>query len=146
MPLSNEGKFELVMYDVWLGQKITTNYEEFHDFGHEIDMVENFLKETSHKLGLSEGKKLERLYLIREDDLEADTYGLVTSDYPRTKQYIHEYLYMCIVGSPTNVYTEERLAMLLADVPFDRIMNFMDAFIKHYNWVISQFQALKNPM
>lgn len=144
LPLTNGGKYELIMYDVWLGQEIAVDMKTFHDFGHEIDKVEEFLKETSHKLGFPDEKKLERLYIIREDDWAADTDGLATSDYPRTKQYIPEYLYMCIMGSPTHAYTNERLAMLLADVPFDRIITFMDAFIKHYIWAVSQFQSLKN--
>lgn len=135
-PISNAGRFELIMYDIWLGIRIIESKGLFIDYDLISKRREEFLKEVIRKLGLPLEKKYERLYIFRDEGWKHDTLGLMHSDYPRTKQFIPAYIYFCVVACPMMVYGEEKIMEEIEKIPFYKIIDFLVPFCDHYSWMV----------
>ena len=109
-----------------------------------MDSKDFFMKKIVD-LGLPLEKKYERLYLLRSVDggWERDMLGLAQSDYPRTKQYLPAYLYMCFIKEPLRVYTEEFLDAKIDALSSSKLANFLMAYIEHQNWLDTEYEKIK---
>lgn len=135
-PISNAGRFELFMYDIWLGMRIVESKGLFVDYDLMFKRREEYLQEAIRELGLPSEKKYERLYIFRDEGWEHDTLGLMHSDYPRTKQFIPAYIYLCVVACPLVVYGEERVMEEIDKIPFYEMVDFLVPFCDHYSWMV----------
>ncbi len=142
MPLVNEGKFEALMYGIWLGMKaldefgIPQNYEESYS------IVEDFLVNYAERLGISPDKKVERLFVFRDEEWNNETMALAKSNYPQTKQYLPEYLYLCFVDSPLVLYGDAtNLHNRAEQIDTSDLIEFLAAFEIYYNSLIGDFKT-----
>ena len=87
MPLTNEGKFEVLMYGIWLGLRTLDRYGIQLDPKESLSEVNSYLVKYAKQLSISSDKKAERLFVLREEEWEKDTKSLSASNYPHTKQY-----------------------------------------------------------
>ena len=96
--------------------------------------------------GLPPEKKFERVYLLRcvTDGWEMDMFGLAQSDYPRTKQYLPAYLYMCFIKEPLKVYAEEFLDAKIDALSSSELADFLMVYIDHQNWLVTEFRKINN--
>ena len=61
-PISEAGRFELFMYDVWLGTRILEDKNIPLDFNSMFDQINNCLKDVIKELKLPSQKKYENIY------------------------------------------------------------------------------------
>ncbi len=146
MTLSKEGKFEVIMFDIWFileslrAKGFNINPKE------EIEMIENFLVDTCKKLALPTENKFERIYTLREltDGWEKEMRCLAYSDYPRTKQYLPGYLYLCFIRNPLIVYPDDSIVEeKLSSVTLSELADFYIAFSEHQNWLRDEINKIK---
>lgn len=140
--ISQEGRFEVAMFDIWLATMLMKEQHVNIDYMLMQDKIENFLKQTVQKLGLPSEKKYERIYLFREEGWENDVMGLIRSDYPRTKQFLPAYMYLCIVAHPLLVFDEETTEKKLSEIPTDELVEFLGPFCEHYSWLVEAIMKL----
>ena len=142
-PISNEGQFEIMMFDVWLGTKIMEEKILEIDFMLMQNKIEDYLKQNALKLNLPPEKKCERIYMFREEGWEHDVMGLVHSDYPRTKQFLPGYMYLCMVAKPLVVFDHKTTGKKIDEIPIDSLVDFLGPFCDHYSWLLKQLQFIK---
>lgn len=135
-PISKEGKFEVAMFDVWLGIRVMEEENVNIDYKLMQNRKEEYLKELALNLGLPAEKKHEMIYFFREEGWEHDVMGLIRSDYPRTKQFLPAYMYLCIVAKPLLVFDEKRLKKEIDEIPTDELVDFLEPFCEHYLWLV----------
>jgi len=135
-PISEAGRFELFMYDVWLGTRILEDKNIPLDFNSMFDQINNCLKDVIKELKLPSQKKYENIYMFREEGWEIDLMGLMHSDYPRTKQYLPAYLYLCIIDKPLLVFDEENTKKQIEKIPFDKLADFLGPFCEHHSLIV----------
>lgn len=100
------------------------------------DRIEVYLKQIASKLGLPAEKKHERIYLFRKEGWEQDIMGLIHSDYPRTKQFLPAYMYLCIVAKPLLVFDEETTEKKINEIPASELVEFLKPFCDHYSCLV----------
>ena len=83
IPISKEGRFEVAMFDIWLGTMLIEEQNIDIDYRLMQDRIEVYLKQIASKLGLPAEKKHERIYLFRKEGWEQDIMGLI----PRKKSF-----------------------------------------------------------
>lgn len=136
-PVSKEGQFELLMFDIWLGIFLTEDDTTYINYAQRRERIEEYLKQMSLKLGFPPEKKYERKYTSnRENGWKQDVIGLVHSDYPRTKQYLPGYLYLCIVEEPLIEFSDEHARKKIDEIPYDNLIEFTKSFCEHYSWYV----------
>lgn len=146
MALSKEGKFEVIMFDIWFALESLRAKGFNMNPKEEIKMIENFLVETCKKLDLPTENKFERIYTLREltDGWHKEMWRLAHSDYPRTKQYLPGYLYMCFIKEPLIVYPDDSIVEeKLSSVSLSELADFFMAFSEHQDWLRSEIKKIK---
>lgn len=145
MKLSKEGRLELLMFDIWFGIQALESRDIYLDYDSTHNRIEEYLIEKIVDWGLPPEKKYERVYLLRcvTDGWEMDMFGLAQSDYPRTKQYLPAYLYMCFVKEPLKVYAEEFLDAKIDALSNSELANFLMVYIEHQNWLVTEYRIIK---
>lgn len=137
MPLTHEGKLELLMFNIWFCMEYCQIKGYHVDYKLFYEQLENFLIKRIQNYNLPLEKKYERVYLFRQDGWENDIIGLSRSDYPRTKQYLPAYLYMCIVKAPLHIYVEERLEKEIDQIDIGHLADFFVAYTKHHDLLLT---------
>lgn len=140
--ISQEGRFEVAMFDIWLGTMLMEEQHINIDYMLMQNKIEEYLKQTVLKLGLPVEKKYERTYLFRKEGWEHDVMGLIHSDYPRTKQFLPAYMYLCMVAHPLLVFDEETTERKLSEIPTDELVEFLGPFCEHYSWLVKTIMKL----
>ncbi|MBC8616948.1 hypothetical protein H8788_04285 [Parabacteroides faecis] len=135
-PISKEGRFELLMFDIWLGEFLTENNSIYIDYEQKIKSTEEYLKLMASKLGLPPEKKCERIYIFRKDGWMRDIMGLVHSDFPRTKQYLPGYLYLSMISNPLTIYVDEVSERKIDELDTSDLVEFTGPFCEHYSWLV----------
>lgn len=141
-PITKEGRFEILMFDVWLGtrlieeQNIDVNYVSMQN------RIEVYLRQIALKLELPVEKKYERVYMFREDGWEHDVMGLIHSDYPRTKQFLPAYMYLCMVAKPLVVFDDETTVKESNKTSLSDVVDFLGPFCEHYSWLVQTVMKL----
>ena len=107
IPISKEGRFEVAMFDIWLGTMLIEEQNIDIDYRLMQDRIEVYLKQIASKLGLPAEKKHERIYLFRKEGWEQDIMGLIHSDYPELNNFYQLICTLCIVAKPLLVFDEE---------------------------------------
>ena len=146
MTLSKEGKFEVIMFDIWFALESLRAKEFNINPKEEIKMIENFLVDTCKKLALPTENKFERIYTLREltDGWQKEMWRLTHSDYPRTKQYLPGYLYLCFIQDPLIVYPDDSIVEeKLSSVRLSELADFYMAFSEHQNWLRDEINKIK---
>lgn len=133
---SQAGKFEIIMFDIWMGTMLVEEKKINIDYVSMQNRIEDFLKQTAKNLGLPIEKKYESIYLFRQEGWEHDIMGLIHSDYPRTKQFLPSYMYLCMIEKPLVVFDEETIEKEINKICIDKLVNFLDPFCKHYSWLV----------
>lgn len=142
-PISNEGKFEIMMYDIWLGTElISLKRDIFIEWGQTHKNIIIYLQQAAKKLNLPPEKKVERIYFFREDGWKHDTIGFMKSDYPRTRQFLPEYIYLCFVKKPLIAFDEKNAMMQANEVSIGDLADFLVPFGEHHNWLILKYKKL----
>lgn len=146
MNLSKEGRLELLMFDIWFGIQALESRDIYLDYDSTQNRIEEYLIKKIVDLGLPPENKLERVYLLRcvTDGWEMDMYGLAQSDYPRTKQYLPAYLYMCFIKEPLKVYAEEFLDKKIDALSSSELSDFLMVYIDHQNWLVTEYRKINN--
>jgi hypothetical protein len=136
-PISKEGKFEVMMFDIWLGTKLM---EEKINIDYRLmqDKIEDHLKQTALKMGLPTKRDYELIYFFRKEGWTHDVMGLIHSDYPRTKQFLPGYLYLCVVSIPLLVFDYETTRNInkIEEIPLNDLSDFLSPFCEHYSWLV----------
>lgn len=145
MKLSKEGRLELLMFDIWFGIQALESRGIILDHDSTHNRIEEFLIKKIENWGLPAEKKYERVYLLRcvTDGWEMDMYGLAQSDYPRTKQYLPAYLYMCFIEGPLKVFSEELLDAKIDALSSSKLADFLMVYINHQNWLVTEYRKIK---
>ena len=145
MKLSKEGRLELLMFDIWFGIQALESRGIYLDYDSTHNKIEEYLTKKIVDWGLPSEKKYERVYLLRSvtDGWEMDMYGLAQSDYPRTKQYLPAYLYMCFIKEPLKVYAEEFIDAKINALSSSELADFLMVYIEHQNWLVTEFRKIK---
>jgi hypothetical protein len=145
MKLSKEGRLELLMFDIWFGIQALESRGIYLDYDSTHNKIEEYLTKKIVDWGLPFEKKYERVYLLRcvTDGWEMDMYGLAQSDYPRTKQYLPAYLYMCFIKEPLKVYAEEFIDAKINALSSSELADFLMVYIEHQNWLVTEFRKIK---
>lgn len=145
MKLSKEGRLELLMFDIWFGIQALKSRDIFLDYDSTHNRIEEYLTKKIIEWGLPPEKKYERVYLLRcvTDGWEMDMYGLAQSDYPRTKQFLPAYLYMCFIKEPLKVYAEEFIDAKIDALSSSELADFLMVYIDHQNWLVSEYRKIK---
>lgn len=143
--LSKEGRLELLMFDIWFGIQALESREIYLDYDSTHNRIEEYLIKKIVDLGLPPEKKYERVYLLRSvtEGWEMDMYGLAKSDYPRTKQYLPAYLYMCFIKEPLKVYAEDFLDAKINALSNSELADFLMVYIEHQNWLVTEYRKIK---
>ena len=146
MKLSKEGRLELLMFDIWFGIQALESRDIYLDYDSTHNQIEEYLIKKIVDWGLPPEKKYERVYLLRcvTDGWEMDMYGLAQSDYPRTKQYLPAYLYMCFIKEPLKVYAEEFLDAKIDALSSSELADFLMVYINHQNWLVTEYRKINN--
>ncbi|MCR5680202.1 MAG: hypothetical protein K6G08_08345 [Prevotella sp.] len=144
-PLSKEGQLELLMFDIWFGIQSLESRGILLDYEDTQKRIEDYLIKVIQNFGLPSEKKYERVYLLRSvtDGWEREMLGLAQSDYPRTKQYLPAYLYICFIKEPLKVYADEFLEAKIDSLNISDLADFFMVFIEHQNWLVSEFRKIK---
>lgn len=139
-PLTEEGRIEVLMFDIWLGTKLMEEQNIEIDYMLMQNRIEAFLKKTIQKIGLPIENKYERIYLFREEGWERDIMGLIHSDYPRTQQFLPSYMYLCMVANPLLVFDINKIE----EVALSDAVDFLGPFCEHYTYVVKTIMNLIN--
>ena len=143
--LTNAGKFELLMFDIWFGTIFVEKRGLDFDFDLKLKKIDSFLTQIAEKFHLPTNGGFEALYLLRQEGWDYDLYHLLHSDYPRTKQYISRYLYLCIVVEPFMLYDMGECFYRLARL-YEENKNsnedilFVGAFYDHHSWLVKRLR------
>ena len=140
MPLTNEGKFEVLMYGIWLGTKSLDEFGIPQNYKESLSKVNDFLVDYAKRLGIPSERKAERLFVLRDEDWEKDTKSLARSNYPQTKQYLPEYLYMCFVDSPLVLYSSIDMTRKAEQIDSTNLIDFLAVFEAFYNKLIDDYK------
>ena len=140
MPLTNEGKFEVLMYGIWLGMKALDEFGIPQNYKESLSNVNEFLVDYAKRLGSPPEKKAERLFVLRNEDWEKDTNSLARSNYPQTKQYLSDYLYLCFVDSPLVLYSSNELVRREEQIDPSNLVDFLAVFETYYNKLIDDYK------
>lgn len=145
MKLSKEGRLELLMFDIWFGIQALELRNIYLDYDSTHNRIEEYLTKKIVEWGLPPEKKYERVYLLRcvTDGWEKDMYSLAQSDYPRTKQYLPAYLYMCFIKEPLKVYAEEFIGAKINALSSSELADFLMVYIEHQNWLVTEYRKIK---
>lgn len=143
-PLSKEGQLELLMFDIWFGIQSLESRDIFLDYEDTQKRIEDYLIKMIQNYGLPAEKKYERVYLLRSvtDGWEREMWGLAQSDYPRTKQYLPAYLYLCFIKEPLKVYTDEVLDSKIDSLNISDLADFFMVYTEHQNWLVSEYRKI----
>ncbi len=146
MKLSKEGRLELLMFDIWFGIQTLESRDIYLDYDSTHNRIEEYLIKKIVEWGLPPERKYERVYFLRSvtDGWEMDMYGLAQSDYPRTKQYLPAYLYMCFIKEPLKVYAEEFLDAKIDALSSSELADFLMVYIDHQNWLVTEYRKINN--
>ena len=82
MPLTNEGKFEVLMYGIWLGLRTLDKYGIPINHKESLSEVKNYLVKYASSLDIPSDKNAEKLFTLRDEEWERDTKLLVPSSFP----------------------------------------------------------------
>jgi hypothetical protein len=140
-PITKEGRFEILMFDIWLGRKLMEEQNANVDYIGIQNRIEDYLKQIVLKLELPTEKKYERVYLFREDGWEHDVMGLIHSDYPRTKQFLPSYMHLCIVAKPLLVFDDETTTKKIEEASLSDVVDFLGPFCEHYSWLVKMITS-----
>lgn len=141
--LTREGQFEVLMFDIWLGTRLMEEQNIEIDYVVWQNRIEDYLKQIIRKKGLPIENKYERVYAFREEGWEHDIMGLIHSDYPRTRQFLPSYMYLCMVAEPLLVFDDETTVNKIEEVPLSDVADFLSPFCEHYSWLIKTVMNLK---
>lgn len=141
-PLTREGQFEVLMFDIWLGTRLMEEQNIEIDCVVLQNRIEDYLKQAIPKIGLPIEKKYERVYIFREEGWEHDVRGLIHSDYPRTRQFLPSYMYLCMVAKPLLVFDNKTTANKIEEVSLSDVADFLGPFCEHYSWLIKAIMNL----
>lgn len=141
-PITKEGRFEVLMFNIWLGTKLMEEQNISIDYMGMQNRIEDYLKKIALKLELPVDKKYERVYIFRGDGWEHDIMGLVHSDYPRTKQFLPGYMHLCIVAKPLLVFDDETTAKKIEEIPLGDVADFLGPFCEYYSWLAQTIMKL----
>lgn len=144
MPLTNEGKFEVLMYGIWLGMKALDEFGIPQNHKESLSKVNDFLVDYAKRLGIPQERKAERLFVLRDEDWEKDTKSLARSNYPQTKQYLPDYLYMCFVGSPLVLYSSFDMMRKAEQIDPTNLIDFLAIFETYYNRLVEDFSTFES--
>ena len=144
MPLTNEGKFEVLMYGIWLGLRTLDRYGIQLNPKESLSEVNSYLVKYAEHLGIPSEKKAERLFVLREEEWERDTKSLSASNYPQTKQYLPDYLYLCFVDSPLVMYSSIELSKRADQIDPSSIADFLTVFEAYYNNITHEFKMFES--
>lgn len=135
--ITKEGKFEVLMFDIWVGASLASVGRNIPNMD---DQIDQYLLEVISELNLPKEKKYERVYLFRELEnvWEEDMIGLSQSNYPQTKQYLPYNLYICMIKHPCIVFTEEGMIQEMLKISYTEVADFLMIFGKHYEWLIEK--------
>ena len=78
IPISKEGRFEVAMFDIWLGTMLIEEQNIDIDYRLMQDRIEVYLKQIASKLGLPAEKKHERIYHFSQRGMGTRYYGFDT--------------------------------------------------------------------
>lgn len=137
-PITKEGQFEIIMFDIWLGTRLIEEQNIDIDYISMQNKIKAFLKQTALKLELPVEHKSERTYIFREDGWEHDIKGLIHSDYPKTRQFLPVYIYLCMVAKPLLVFDDETMAKEIEKTSLSDVANFLGPFCEHYSWLVKE--------
>lgn len=140
--LTKEGQFEVLMFDIWLSTRLIEKQHVKIDCMVMQNRIEDYLKQTVQKIGLPIENKYERVYIFREEGWEHDVMGLIHSDYPRTRQFLPSYMYLCMVAEPLLVFDDETIANKLEDISLSDVADFLGPFCEHYSWLVKTVMNL----
>ena len=144
MPLSKEGQLELLMFDVWFCLQSLDSKGIFLDYDDTQKRIEDYLIGIIRNFGMPSEKKYERVYLLRcvTEGWERDMFGLAQSDYPRTKQYLPAYLYMCIIKEPLKIYADDILYSKIDSLRASDLADFFMVYIEHHDWLVTELRKI----
>lgn len=145
MPLTNEGKFEVLMYGIWLGMRALDEFGIPQNHKESLAQVNDFLTEYAKRLGIPPERKAERLFVLRDEDWEKETASLARSNYPQTKQYLPDYLYLCFVDSPLVLFSSSiDLVRKTDQIDPSALVDFLMVFETYYNKLVEDFKAFES--
>ena len=150
--LTNAGKFELLMFDIWFGTIFVEKRGLDFDFDLKLKKIDSFLTQLGEMLHLPSIGGFDALYVLRQEGWDYDLYHLLHSDYPRTKQYISGYLYLCIIVEPFILYEiGEEYFYKLMQLEKENMKRgryegllFTRAFYEHHSWLVKQLHQQIN--
>ena len=133
--LTPKGQFEVLMFDIWLGTQLVEEKNIKIDYVLMQNRIEDYLKQTIQKIGLSLENKYERVYAFREEGWEHDVLGLIHSDYPKTQQFLPCYMYLCMVNKPLYVFDDKTIVNKIEEISLSDVAEFLGPFCEHYSWL-----------
>lgn len=140
--VSKEGRFEVLMFDIWLGTEIMKELRIRVDYALQQKKIEIYLKRMIYRLGLSEDRKYERVYIFREPTWKHDVTGLIHSNYPRTPQFLPAYMYLHMVAKPLIAFDDETAEKEAEKITIDELASFLGPFGDHYSWLVKKYVKL----
>lgn len=141
-PLTKEGQFEILMFDIWLGTRLLEEQSANVDYMSMQNKIEVYLKQIALKLELPVSRDYKIVYMLREDGWEHDIMGLIHSDYPRTKQFLPAYMYLYIVAKPLIIFDDETTAKEANKISLNDVADFLEPFCEHYSWLVQTIMKL----
>lgn len=139
--MTPQGRLEVYMFDVWLGvqmlekKKIHVSYELIFS---KIESIK------TQKLNLSKEIPCDMIYCERIEGWEHDIHGLVMSDYPRTKQFLPGYMYLCMIEKPLSIFADNNAISDYINNELDiaNLADFLSPFSEHYIWIYTKITKL----
>lgn len=144
IPLTNEGKYEVLMYGIWLGMKALDEFGIPQNQEESLARVNDFLIEYANRLGIPPERKAERLFVLRDGDWYRETKSFAESNYPQTKQYLPDYHYLCFVDSPLVFYSPMALCDKVKQIASSDLIDFLAVFGTYYNKLIDDFKVFES--
>ena len=144
MPLTNEGKYEVLMYGIWLGLRTLDKYGIPRNPKESLSKVKNYLVKYASLLDIPSDKKVEKLFTLRDEEWERDTKLLVPSNFPLSKHILLEYLYLCFIDSPLVMFSSIELSKKVDHIDKSSLAEFLTAFETYYNDIKSKLKEFES--
>lgn len=144
MPLTNEGKFEVLMYGIWLGLRTLDKYGIPINHKESLSEVKNYLVKYASNLDIPSDKNAEKLFTLRDEEWERDTKLLVPSSFPLSNHILLEYLYLCFIDSPLVMFSSIELSKKVDQIDKSSLANFLMVFETYYNDIKSRLKEFES--
>lgn len=134
-PLSNEGRFEMMMFNIWFLEKVIEELYIDMDYALMQNRIDLCLKETAAKLQLSSKRKYGEIYNFRKRQWDYDIKLSISSHHWKPEQLLSKYMYSFIIIHPLMLAETTIVEKEIADIQDDRQIRFVDAFDEYFCWL-----------